>query len=158
MQSTGVSAHARMLSIRLSPCRAADTLASLARVEHASAYADDRPTDDGPVESCTNSIAQRTTVEWTVPAYVVVQFTSAVRRGLASRSSRSSDARRVRRILTEHDGVVLPSTDFAADAGVEAPYTTIEVPDMASANRLATALRDMDGVESAYAKPGEELP
>jgi hypothetical protein len=29
---------------------------------------------------------------------------------------------------------------------------------MASANHLATALRDMDGVESAYAKPGEELP
>jgi hypothetical protein len=29
---------------------------------------------------------------------------------------------------------------------------------MASANHLATALREMAGVESAYAKPGEELP
>ena len=61
-------------------------------------------------------------------------------------------------MLAQHDAVVLPPTDFATDAGGEAPYTTIEVPDMGSANRLAAALRDMTGVESAYAKPGEELP
>jgi len=93
-----------------------------------------------------------------VAAYVIAQLPSAMRRGLASRSSRSSDVRKLKRMLAEHGGVVLPSTASTADEGGGAPYTTIEVPDMASANHLATALRDMDGVESAYAKPGEELP
>jgi hypothetical protein len=35
---------------------------------------------------------------------------------------------------------------------------TIHVPDMARAERLAAALRGLDGVETAYSKPGEELP
>jgi len=34
----------------------------------------------------------------------------------------------------------------------------ITVPDMDRANALANALRDLDGVEPAYSKPGEELP
>ena len=91
-------------------------------------------------------------------AYVVAQFPSAVRRELAAHSVRSSQARKLKKVLAQHDAVVLPSSDLAADAGGELPYTTIEVSDMACANRLATALRDVEGVESAYAKPGEELP
>lgn len=91
-------------------------------------------------------------------AYVVAQLPSAVRRDLAAPSARSAKARKLKKILAQHDAVVLPSSDLAADAGDELPYTTIEVPDMASAQRLATALRDVEGVESAYAKPGEELP
>jgi hypothetical protein len=35
---------------------------------------------------------------------------------------------------------------------------SISVPDMARANELASALREVEGVEAAYAKPGEELP
>jgi hypothetical protein len=98
------------------------------------------------------------TRECIVTAYVVAQLPSAVRRDLAAPSARSAKARTLKKILAQHYGVVLPSSDLAADAGDELPYTTIEVPDMASAQRLATALRDVEGVESAYAKPGEELP
>jgi hypothetical protein len=35
---------------------------------------------------------------------------------------------------------------------------TISVPDMPGANELAAALRRIEGVDAAYAKPGEELP
>jgi hypothetical protein len=35
---------------------------------------------------------------------------------------------------------------------------TIVVADMACASKLAAALRGMDGIETAYAKPVEELP
>jgi len=93
-----------------------------------------------------------------VAAYVVAQLQSALSRELSARSARSPEGRKLKKILEQHHATVLPLPEFAAEEGGPVPYTTIEVPDMASANRLATALRDMDGVESAYAKPGEELP
>jgi hypothetical protein len=81
-----------------------------------------------------------------------------VSRELTARSARSPEGRKLKRILEQHGAVVLPSPESAADAGGVLPYTTLRVPDMDSANRLAEALRELDGVESAYAKPGEELP
>jgi hypothetical protein len=48
-----------------------------------------------------------------------------------------------------------------APRGADDAFTssaTIAVPDMARADKLATALRGLDGIETAYAKPGEELP
>ena len=91
-------------------------------------------------------------------AYVVAQLPPDVSRELAARSARSPEGRKLKQILAQHNAVVLRSPEPAADEGGGLPYTTIEVPDMASANRLATALRELGGVESAYAKPGEELP
>ena len=91
-------------------------------------------------------------------AYVVAQLPLAMSRELSARSARTPEGRKLKKVLEQHDAVVLPSHEFAVDEGGAIPYTTLEVPDMASANRLAAALRDMDGVESAYAKPGEELP
>lgn len=91
-------------------------------------------------------------------AYVVAQLPPALSRELSARSAHSPEGRKLKRILEQHHATVLPSPESTAEEGGAVPYTTIEVPDMASANRLATALRDLGGVESAYAKPGEELP
>jgi len=93
-----------------------------------------------------------------VAAYVVAPLPPAVSRELSARSARSAEGRKLKKILEQHHATVLPSPEFAAEEGGAFPYTTIEVPDMASANRLATALRELGGVETAYAKPGEELP
>jgi hypothetical protein len=94
----------------------------------------------------------------TVTAYVVAQLPPAMSRELTTRSARTPEGRKLKRILEQHHAVVLPAHEPAVDEGGAIPYTTLELPDMASANRLATALRAIDGVESAYAKPGEELP
>jgi hypothetical protein len=51
---------------------------------------------------------------------------------------------------------VLPATT-PAELG-DSVFTTIQVLDMDRANKLATALRTMPGIEAAYAKPAEELP
>lgn len=101
------------------------------------------------------SLARRTQGR-IVAAYVVVELARRLRSELGGRATRSPAGRTLTRLLAEHDGVMLPSSVSADDAAF--PYTTIEVPDMERANSLATALRAVAGVESAYAKPGEELP
>ena len=60
-------------------------------------------------------------------------------------------SRDVRRLLSEHQAELTPADD-AADS------VTIVVPDMDRADGLAASLRGIAGVETAYAKPGEELP
>jgi hypothetical protein len=83
-----------------------------------------------------------------VSAYVVVHFARSLGRAPAS------VARAFGTAVTAHDGTVLP-----ADArGGETKHATVQVPDMERATRLAAAVRDLEGVETAYAKPGEELP
>ena len=65
---------------------------------------------------------------------------------------------KVKRLLAEHGAEVIHSSD-SKEIDDESPRSaTIECRDMACADKLATALREMDGVETAYAKPGEELP
>lgn len=93
-------------------------------------------------------------------AYVVVQLTSARR---AARTRGKTDEhpalahRKVRQLLTEHGAEVL-GTEEPTSAGDGIATATIAVPDMACAHKLAAALREADGIETAYAKPAEELP
>jgi hypothetical protein len=90
-----------------------------------------------------------------LPAYVVVQLAGPSAR---SRGKELLARPKVEKLLTEHDAVVLPAPQIAGDQPGNPPTMTIAVPDMARANTLAAALRGMDGIETAYAKPGEELP
>jgi hypothetical protein len=84
---------------------------------------------------------------------VVVQLAeSGARSGRGGNAALSTG--RVKRTLAEHEGVLLPSVDARGDEST----ATIAVPDMTRATALADALRDLEEVESAYAKPGEELP
>jgi hypothetical protein len=83
-----------------------------------------------------------------VSAYVVVHFVRPLGYAPASVSRAFGAA------VTAHRGTVLP----ADAAGGQARHATIQVPDMERANRLAAALRDLEGIETAYAKPGEALP
>ena len=87
-----------------------------------------------------------------MPAYVVVELASS--RGAQPALTR----REVKRLLSEHEAelIVSPVRKTARDAPPVS--ATIAVPDMARANKLAAALRDMEGIVAAYAKPGEELP
>jgi hypothetical protein len=86
-----------------------------------------------------------------VPAYVVVHLASNFG---SRRSSRQPVLKRadVKQLLSRHEAQL---REFA---GEQSGAVTIAVPDMARANTLAAALRGTDGVETAYAKPGEELP
>jgi len=86
-----------------------------------------------------------------VPAYVVVQVAR-------SHSGQALASPKLKRLLAEHQAVVLHAPETTSAAGADAPFTTIAVPDMGRANTLASALREMDEIESAYAKPGDELP
>ena len=97
-------------------------------------------------------------------AYVVVHLAPTRRikqtRGRPAAHSKGSndDALahdKVKRLLAEHGAEVIPSSGANAVGDESA---TIACRDMACADRLAAALREMDGVETAYAKPGEELP
>jgi hypothetical protein len=83
-----------------------------------------------------------------MPAFVVIQLPSG-------RRARDLIARRdFKQLCSDHSAKVIEAT-----AGDE-PLTplTLTVPDMACANKLAAALRGQEGVETAYAKPGDELP
>jgi hypothetical protein len=96
----------------------------------------------------------------TVSAYVVVQLarTGAAKRARGERGEHPALARhKVRQLLTEHGGELL-ATEPPTSTRDEIASATIAVPDMACAHKLAAALRDMDGIETAYAKPAEELP
>jgi len=93
-----------------------------------------------------------------VPAHVIVHFEQPrASRGKGIQESTSSDVTdRLRRLAADHDGHLSlnppdPGTSLETIA-------TITVPDMDRANALAEALRALDGVETAYSKPGEELP
>lgn len=90
-------------------------------------------------------------------AYVVVELEG--RRGdeVGRRAATTPVPRKLERILKKHDAVLLPSSPSSGERGASA-HLTIQVPDMESANRLATVLRATAGVKTAYAKPGEELP
>ena len=93
-------------------------------------------------------------------AYVVVQLTSP-HRTARTRGGRDEHPalvhRKVRQLLTEHGAEVL-GTQEPTSAGDGMATAMIAVRDMACAHKLAAALREADGIESAYAKPAEELP
>ena len=64
----------------------------------------------------------------------------------------------LKRLLAKYGAEVVHSPD-SKEIDDESPQSaTIACRDMACADKLATALREMDGIETAYAKPGEELP
>jgi hypothetical protein len=91
-----------------------------------------------------------------LPAYVVVQLAKG-----GTKSARSTRmplrSRKLKRVIAEHQGVLLPSEAETGEAqGTR--FATIAVPDMARATRLAMALSGVEGIETAFAKPGEELP
>ena len=90
-------------------------------------------------------------------AYVVVQLASTRRAKRTSAAHGVLAHDKVKRLLTEHGAQLVPSTESAA-ASETSTCATIAVPDMACADKLAAALREMDGIETAYAKPAEELP
>ena len=95
-----------------------------------------------------------------MPAHVIVQFAAEyqVSRGKpgTGKAATRPVTDRLKRLVADHDGQ-LSLTPSAP--GTSPPATAmITVPDMDRANALADALRDLDGVETAYSKPGEELP
>jgi len=93
-----------------------------------------------------------------VSAYVVVQLarTGPAKQMRGERVEHPALAhRKVKQLLTEHGGELL---DTGAPASAGDVFATIAVPDMACARKLAAALREVDGIETAYAKPAEELP
>ena len=89
-------------------------------------------------------------------AYVVVQLTTQKHAKRMGGEHGALTHHKVKRLLTEHGAEVISSQE-SKDAAREAS-ATISVPDMARADKLAAALREMDGIETAYAKPAEELP
>jgi hypothetical protein len=95
-----------------------------------------------------------------VPAYVVVQLvpTRPAQRTRGERVPHPALAHHtVKQLLKEH-GAELLGTEEPTAGGDEIASATIGVSDMACAQKLAAALRGMDGIETAYAKPAEELP
>ena len=100
-------------------------------------------------------------------AYVVVQLATAARarraRGrdatLTSHDAHDALARdKVKRLLNEHGGKIVSAPESSVAINATAMCATIAVADMGCADRLAAALRDIEGIETAYAKPAEELP
>ena len=96
-----------------------------------------------------------------MPAHVIVQF-AAEYEGARGKPEEGKTAAppvtaRVKRLVADHDGQLSLAP---SEPGTSSPpsMATITVPDMDWANALADALRDLDGVEAAYSKPGEELP
>jgi hypothetical protein len=96
--------------------------------------------------------------EASLAAYVVLKSARRLADEVVGRAATSSASRKLRGIVKTHDGVVLPSTTPAAGERGDSVFTTVEVPDIDRANKLAEALRNVPGIEAAYAKPGEELP
>lgn len=86
-----------------------------------------------------------------MPAYVVAIFASRTTRS----PLQSPTSGTLKRVIAKHDGVLQPAQ--RGTQGDEASHV-ITVPDMARATALAAALREIDGIETAYAKPAEELP
>lgn len=93
-------------------------------------------------------------------AYVVVHLASTRRAKRTHGEHAALTHHKVKRLLTEHGAELVTSPD-ATTATAEpsaSASATIAVPDMARADKLAAALREVEGIETAYAKPGEELP
>jgi len=95
-----------------------------------------------------------------VPAHVIVQFAGEYevsRRKLEKgKTAAPPVTARVKRLVADHGGQLSLTS---SEPGISPPsMAMITVPDMDRANALANALRDLDGVETAYSKPGEELP
>jgi hypothetical protein len=95
-----------------------------------------------------------------VPAYVVVQL-APVRSATLMRGEGVEHPalahHKVKQLLKEHGAELLGTGEPTAARG-EIASATIAVSDMACAQKLAAALREVDGIETAYAKPAEELP
>jgi hypothetical protein len=89
-------------------------------------------------------------------AYVVLQTARRLADEVAGRAGTSAASRKLRGIVEAHKGVVLPLTTPAERA--DSVFTTVEVQDLDRANKLASALRNLPGIEAAYAKPAEEPP
>lgn len=83
-----------------------------------------------------------------MPSYVVIQLAAG------SRARALIDRPDFKRLVAEHAAQVLEATT-GDDPLVP---LTLTVRDMTRANALAAALRGLEGVETAYAKPGEALP
>ena len=95
-----------------------------------------------------------------MPAHVIVQFAAEYEVSRATsekgKSAPPPVTARMKRLVADHDGQLSLAP---SEPGTSPPsMATITVPDMDRANALADALRDLDGVEAAYSKPGEELP
>src|SRR5438045_1410873 len=95
----------------------------------------------------------------TVSAYVLVHLSptrAAHRMGGEPALHPALAHRKVKELLRQHGGELV-GTNAAASSGDATASATIAVSDMACAPKLATALREVDGFETAYAKPAEEL-
>lgn len=92
----------------------------------------------------------------TLPAYVVVHLARNRDLKPTRGSGTALTGRSAKRVLTEHGGVLLRGSPDQNEQSED--ITTIVVPDMTRANKLAAALREIEGIETAYAKPAEELP
>jgi len=119
----------------------------------------DDPDSHSPA-SLADVIEALTRKDVTVPAHVIVQFAAEyeVARGKPEKGKSATPpvTARVKRLVADHDGQLSLTP---SEPGTSPPsMAMITVPDMDRANALANALRDLDGVETAYSKPGEELP
>jgi len=94
-----------------------------------------------------------------VSAYVVVHLEASRSPGPARGESAVLTRHDVKQLLSEHGAKVLDAPAPKGAGGHHpAACATIAVPDMARAGKLAAALCGIDGIDTAYAKPGEELP
>ena len=97
-----------------------------------------------------------------MPAYVVVQLPPSRSAHGTNEGARDESPllvrRDVKRLLLEHEAKLIASPRQEGAGNAPDLSATFAVPDMARADKLAAALRGLDGIESAYAKPGEELP
>lgn len=84
-------------------------------------------------------------------ASVIVELKNGSPHAAGSRSLAPKPGAQFSRILKEHDAAILPEATTATGL-------LIDVPNMERARSLAEALRALDDVDTAYAKPGEELP
>lgn len=87
-----------------------------------------------------------------LPAYVVVQVAHG--KYSASSSEAALKSKEVERVLASHNAVIVPTPELIK--GQASPFATVEVPDIEVAHKLAHDLRELSGIEAAYAKPGEE--
>jgi len=94
-----------------------------------------------------------------VSAYVVVHLAPS-RSAEPARGESAILARHdVKKLLSKHGAKVIDAPAPKSAVGRHpAACATIAVPDMARADELAAALCGMEGIDTAYAKPGEELP
>lgn len=93
-----------------------------------------------------------------MPAYVVVELAPDRRTTRSRGEAAALTGREMKRLLAEHDAKLIAPPTAEGAGGAPTVSATIAVPDMARADKLAAALRGMDGIEAVYSKPGDELP